>query len=385
MSAALGGPGIEPGVGPWQWRVARDPAAWEALASEWNALSSNLSPLADATWACCLAGAFYRLERTPVEVHAAYAGNRLRAVLPLERRPGLSRVWASLENEHTPYWLFPSPDPTIEQARAIIDHLLSDADYIFFRRLHLDGPMCRLLVEASRAAGLRTSLIQSEEGDTILPLRRPWEDFRASLPKNILQDVPRKMRNLSKQGELRLEMVTQPSELDAALTECFALEAKGWKGQTGSPMRAQPATHRFYTDIARQMSARGRFALCLLRLNQRIIAFEYWLRGSGHIEMLKISFDPEFSKLSPGGVLRYLALKQEIETGDSTSYHLGRPSDWKLRWTGVVQPLCTLRVYARTVKGSLAFLAGPALRSTLKRYRPLQTMWRRFERRFLGD
>ena len=374
----------DPGLAPPEWRVDRDPAAWEALASDWNALSSTSSPLADATWASCLADAFYRRKRKPVEVHSLYADGRLSAVIPLERKSGI-RAWVSIDNMHTPYVLFPSRDPGPEQARTIIDHLLSDADYLLFRRLHPDGPICTALLEASRAAGLRTHVAQDDKGDTIMPLQRPWEVFQASVPKRLIQDTLRNLRNLSKQGEVRVEMVTDPCNLDGPLSDCFALEEKGWKGQSGTPMRADPATHRFYTQVARRMSARGRFTLALLRLGQRIIAYEFWLRGSGHIELLKISFDPDFNKSSPGNVLRYLALKHEIESGDATTYHFGRPSPWKLRWTQTVRPLCNLRLYAPTVRGRLAYLAGPVLRTKLRRYQSLKRAWQVFERRFLDD
>jgi CelD/BcsL family acetyltransferase involved in cellulose biosynthesis len=145
------------------------------------------------------------------------------------------------------------------------------------------------------------------------------------------------------------------------------LEAKGWKGKSGSAIILQRGVHQFYTDLSRSSAEQGRFALYLLKLNGAVIAYEYSLRAQGKIDMLKPSFDPDLSRYSPGNVLRMMILRAEVEKGQIKSYHLGRPSPWKTLWTRRTNALCRLRVFAPRLKARLAYRFGPWTRLMLKR------------------
>jgi CelD/BcsL family acetyltransferase involved in cellulose biosynthesis len=333
------------------------------VTGEWDEATRGQSPLADAAWIASFVAAFG--ERATI--HALRDGDRLVSALPLVRGGGkLARAWISLDNEHHPYWLASGTlDPG--SAELMLDHVLDDAEYMFLRRLPVRDPTCVALVEAAKRRGLPTVQLEAEAGDARMVLDGTWAEFRARLPKNFQRDLPRKQRQLEKMGALKLhEHVAPGPELDAALAECFEIETRGWKGTDGSPIQRDPRTLKFYRDLARELAARQRFVLYTLSLAGTLIAFEYCLRGGGHIEMLKLSFDPTYEKQSPGQVLRMMLLEREVERGAVRYYHLGRPSEWKLRWATEVAPLCTLRIYGKTPRARAAHLLGPVLRSRLK-------------------
>lgn len=332
------------------------------LEGDWDALTRAQSPLADAAFIRCFSDAFAR----PPTIHAVRDGARVIAALPLVRDGRVARAWVSLDNEHHPYWLI-SGALDRPAADRLLDGVLDGADYLFLRRLPVRDPSTVALVDAARARGLPAVQLESVAGDARIVLDGSWPEFRARLPKNFQRDLPRKQRQLERLGRLELDELVAPGPaLDAALAECFDIETRGWKGAEGAPIVRDPATLQFYGDLARALAAAGRFALYTLSLDGRIIAFEYCLRGGGHLEMLKLSFDPAFEKQSPGQVLRMLLLEREMARGEITHYHLGRPSQWKLRWATEVAPLCTLRIYARTPRGRAAHLLGPVLRNRLK-------------------
>jgi CelD/BcsL family acetyltransferase involved in cellulose biosynthesis len=353
---------MENGAPRYRWQRYEGREGFARVAADWGHIAESVSPLADPAWAGSFVDAFGGMTRRPT-VHALYDGERLAAVLPIERLDRLARVWVSLDNEHSPYWLFPVDAAAPRVAHAILDHLLEDCDYVFFRRFHMNGDACKALVDAAREKGLPTSVIQNETGDAVVALSRPWNAFVEAMPKKLMKDTAYQLRRLQKMGALDLRILTGGGEgFDEAFAACLDIEARGWKGEEGSPIKSRPDTLRFYTQLAKT----GRAALSLLELDGKILAFEYWLRGGGHIELLKISFDPDYAKNSPGYVLRYLALQREIEQGQATTYHMGRPSPWKQRWATSIEPLCSLRVYARTLRGRAAYLAGPVIRGRLK-------------------
>jgi CelD/BcsL family acetyltransferase involved in cellulose biosynthesis len=334
-------------------------------APSWRALTQGQSPLADATWISCFVDAF----GGPATLHALTDGERIVAAMPLVRGDGFVRAWTSLDNEHHPYWLV-SGRLDEAGARRLLGGVLAGADNVFLRRLPMRDPACLALVGAARSLRLPTVQLESEAGDARIVLDGTWPELRARLPKNFQRDLPRKQRQLERQARLELHELVDPGPaLDATLAECFELETRGWKGRDGSPILRDPRTHRFYAELARRLASTGRFVLYTLVLDGAIIAFEYCLRGGGHIEMLKLSFDPAFEKQSPGQVLRMLLLEREVARGTTRYYHLGRPSEWKLRWATEVAPLCTLRIYSRTPRGRAAHLLGPVLRGQLKRVR----------------
>ena len=92
-----------------------------------------------------------------------------------------------------------------------------------------------------------------------------------------------------------------------------------------------------------------------MKLDGRLIAFEYDLRGGGRIECLKIGYDESLSRFSPGTGLRMMILRRAIERGEAREYRLGRDSEWKRRWITDLARIGTLRIYAGSRRGRLAY------------------------------
>lgn len=332
------------------------------LADAWNGLAhgGSLSPTADAIWTGCLWRAFASSNER-LAVRALYSGPELVAVLPLRGAGRSLRRWETFRSAHAPYWMFAlremTPDAQRRAGAAILDELLRDACCIDLRYLHANGPLAQALKDGAAARGLRT-LIEDAGGDSLFDLGGSWDEVVARMGPNVAKNAPRKRRQLEKLGRLSFDAHCDVGAVDAALPECMDLEAAGWKGLEGTPMKSRPDTLRFYTELARQSAAVGRFALYTLRLGGRVIAFEYCIRAQRKIDMLKISFDPDSARYSPGNVLRYLIFEREHALRTCDTYHMGRPSEWKLRWATRVEPLIRLRVFARGLAGGAARLAG---------------------------
>jgi CelD/BcsL family acetyltransferase involved in cellulose biosynthesis len=349
-----------------RWKVFRGFAAIERLAEDWNrgAHSGTLSPTADAIWMRAFWQAFSDRKDTLV-LHALYQGEQLLAVVPVRPCGRWVRAWYSIRNPESPYWMFWMDESRPELGVAVLDHLLEAADYIDFGPLHEHGPLLSALTAA--AADLKYRVVIEPRGaDAFVSLQGDWEAARTRLSRNQQQQASRKMRQLQQLGNLTYEVVRGGSGFQGLLEECFELETKGWKGVEGAPMKSDPRTYTFYKELALNSAAAGRFALYLLRLDGRLIAFEYCLRAQGKIDMLKLSFDPEYAKYSPGNVLRLMLLQDEADRGEVRSYHMGRPSEWKERWATDIAPLVQLRVYGHRLSSSLAYLGGPVLKQTVK-------------------
>ncbi len=369
-----------------RWRVSRGLAGLESCASAWDelALRTAQTPTADALWMRCFWRAFGEDDES-LFIHSLYRGDSLLAVLPLRRIGCAVRKWVSVTNVHTPYCLIAMDvnDPLVTDE--ILDHLLGQADMLEIERLPLRAPLHDAFVSAARSRGL-VVVENVQGGDHVVDLCTPWERCLASLPTRMRRETGRKMRQLDRLGRVDFEMLTSGPELSSALKSSFELEALGWKGTSGSPIKNAPRTLRFYTDLAQESAARGRFALYSLKFNGRLIAYEYCLRALGKIDQLKPSFHPDFASYSPGNILRYKILQKEVSEGNTSSYHLGSPAAWKRHWTKRVDALVRLRIYGRGARGRLGYYAGPGLRGMLKRSNILRSaaQWARRMRLIRG-
>jgi CelD/BcsL family acetyltransferase involved in cellulose biosynthesis len=356
----------------WRWQAARDPRAIEALAPEWDDLvrALGLPFVSGATWLRCFWESFGSPDQG-LAVLTAREDDRLVAILPLVRTGRWLRKWLPVANFHSPSLAFAAERPPECAAAAVLDLLVERADVVDLGPVQAGDEFCRTLLEAARLRRLPV-VEDSADSDAVIELSGPWEAFRRSLSRNLESSTARHYRQLQRLGKLDFEEVTEADRLPAVLEECFRLEAAGWKADHGSPILARQETLRFYTELAHRSAAAGVLAIYVLRLDGKLIAFEYCLRAGRRIDMLKISYAPELGRYSPGNVLRYLILKTEIERGAIAIYHMGRSSEWKLRWANRVDPLVRLRIYRAGARARCACWSA-RLRVLLKQCRPVRT------------
>ena len=341
------------------------------LAPAWDELvrALGLPFVSGALWLRCFWDAFGEGDQG-LAVLSARRDGRLVAIVPLLRAQRMLRSWSPVANFHSPSLVFAAERPPVSAAAAILDRLLETADVVDLGPVQPGDEFCVALLEAARSR--RLSVVKDAvESDALIELRGPWESFRHSLSRNLEQSTARHHRQLQRLGVLAFEEVTGGDRLPAVLEECFRLEAAGWKASHGSPILARKDTLRFYTELAHRAAAAGALAVYVLRLDGKPIAFEYCLRAGRRIDMLKISYAPDLARYSPGNVLRLLVLKTEIERGGITIYHMGRSSEWKLRWANRVEPLVRLRIYGTGARARLACW-GARLRILLKECGPLR-------------
>jgi CelD/BcsL family acetyltransferase involved in cellulose biosynthesis len=363
--------------GSWRWETtARGSHGIETLTPAWDELVRTLGLpfVSGALWLRCFWNAFGEKDKE-LAVLAARRDGRVVAIVPLLQDKRLLRTWSPVANFHSPSLVFAAESPPAGAAAAVLEQLLQSGDVLDIGPVPPGDSFCEALRDAARSLGLPV-VEDTAENDAILELRGPWEQFRRSLSRNLEQSTARHHRQLQKFGVLAFDEVTGGARLAAVLEECFQLEAAGWKATHGSPILARQDTLRFYTDLAHQAADAGALAVYVLRLDGKLIAFEYCLRAGRRIDMLKISYAPDLGRYSPGNVLRQMVLKTEIERGTITIYHMGHASDWKLRWANRVDPTVRLRIYGRGARARFAYY-GARSRVMMKQCAPLRAAVRR--------
>lgn len=327
-------------------------ARLEEVAGEWEALAEHTgaSPFSRPGWFHAWWKAF---GKGSLEVVCARRDGRLVGVLPLRRRRG---ALASPTNWHTPEFSAVAEDDEI--TRALLESILRQGS----RRVSLsflDGQGATVDAFNDAANGLGYRVIDRVVlRSPYLAIDRTWEELEeARIKSKRRANLRRLRRGLEAEGTLSFEVSDGRDDLEYRLDEAFRVEALGWKGERGSAIASAPETRRFYTDVARWAAGRGWLRLCGLRLDGQLIAFGYCLEHGGVHYLMKVGFDPSYSRFAPGVLIRRDMLARAVSLGFKRYEFLGTDEPLKLEWTDTVHERRLVQAFRGSAPGLVDWAA----------------------------
>ena len=186
-----------------------------------------------------------------------------------------------------------------------------------------------------------------------IDLRGDWTEFEAALHSKLRNNLRKGRRRASREGTLSFEVVRSGDDLQRALTEAFAVEHSSWKGGEGTSIKSDVDVESFYRRLADWAASEDRFWLFALRLNERMIAFDYCLANGRTMFALKTGYDQSLAaRFSPGNLMRYELLRGLFASGAFDRYDfLGPAYPWKLEWNAVAEGSESVTVFPRDVVG----------------------------------
>ena len=299
----------------------------------------------------------------------AWEGTQLTGAAPLMRRRG---ALSSLTNWHSPGYGFLGRDELTNRGLAAEIFSSMGPRHVTLAFIDREDSTWRPSLEAADAQG-RLLHIRTVQRSPSLRVSGNWEDFeRDRLSRNRRQNFRRARRKLEGQGELSYQVQDGSADLDRGLADGFEVEAAGWKGARGSAIRSNQRTQRFYTDVARWAADQGLLRLSFLRLDRRVVAFDYGLEHDGVYYLLKTGFDPRYSDFSPGNLLRYESVRQSFRDGLRRYEFLGGPEPYKLIWTDELREMGRIQAFSGSPIGRLEHLAWRRIPPIVRRARAVR-------------
>ena len=330
-------------------------AAWDNLADRMEAV-----PWARPGWFRLWFAAFAPGRS---RVLAVSQGEKLTGVLPSTERRG---VVQSASNWHTPeFHLLAEAGSAADLAGALFalrPHRISLAFVVS------DDPAISAWREVANASGYRL-VARPLERSPYVDTTGDWEAYVEERKSKFLRELRRRRRQLEAEGRFALEVHDGREQLTELLEEGFRVEAAGWKAARGTAILSQPATRRFYGDLACWAAKHGWLRLAFLRLDSRPIAFDFSFEHAGVHYLLKTGFDPAYGRFAPGMLIRQEMITRAFAEGLRRYEFLGADEPWKLEWTDAVLERSLLQAFAPTLRGEVertAFAYGrPLARRTL--------------------
>jgi CelD/BcsL family acetyltransferase involved in cellulose biosynthesis len=220
-----------------------------------------------------------------------------------------------------------------------------------------DGPYAAALGEAIGAEPLVVDRYERAA------LRRRTEPtyLLEAMSKKRRHELARLRRGLEKDHEV----VSEDRGGDPAAVEDFLrLEASGWKGREGTALASDPAHADFFREMCAGFAASGRLEMLSLSADGEVIAMKCHIRSGDRIFTLKMAFDEEWSKWSPGRLLDTDAMEHFHDHTDAQMMDsIAHPQSEYMNaiWPDRLR-LCTMLVPGR---GVLGWAAGRAVAATI--------------------
>jgi CelD/BcsL family acetyltransferase involved in cellulose biosynthesis len=339
------------------------PAAWhrqgaytldavDALEDAWRELEVRTSnPLGYFTWVRAALRAF-EVDAQP-HIVAVSHGGRLQALAPLAscRVRGIRRLTlAGVHELHEP------ADLLWEDPQALSRLVLSIARRgtpLVFERMPADSPA---VAEFERCYRWRAFVLKRpRQSCPYIELDESWVEPESHLNAGRRSDLRRARRRAEQFGPVTTELHT-PSlkELSYLVDTALAVEARSWKGESGTALVHDPHRAAFYRRYFEAACVEGILRICFLRIGDHVAAAQVAIEESGGFWLLKVGYDERFAASSPGMLLMRETIRYAAEAGLKTYEFLGRAESWTRVWTATEHDCISMSVYPLGVRGMAA-------------------------------
>ncbi len=174
-----------------------------------------------------------------------------------------------------------------------------------------------------------------------------FDDYMAARPSQTLNTWARKARRFQADGQTRLQLVTEPAEVAAAMRAYEAVYARSWK-------RAEPYPG-FVPGWAALCAERGWLRLGIAWSGSTPIAAQLWFTIRRRASIFKLAYDQAFARLSAGTVLSAFMFRHALEVDRVVDIdYLTGDDTYKRAWmTQRRERVGIVACNPRTVRGAL--------------------------------
>jgi CelD/BcsL family acetyltransferase involved in cellulose biosynthesis len=144
--------------------------------------------------------------------------------------------------------------------------------------------------------------------------------------------------------------------MERCFGEFLTVENSGWKGRAGeaTAIALHPQLECYYRRLLQAFGDRGDCELNLLRLNGQCIAAQFCVTMGGVWYLLKIGYDEQYAKHSPGSLLLEDVLVRLCANPEVKLANLASDASWHLNWNPRFVGMADYYLGAAGVAGDIA-------------------------------
>jgi dTDP-4-amino-4,6-dideoxygalactose transaminase len=165
-----------------------------------------------------------------------------------------------------------------------------------------------------------------------IPWEGDWEAFLNTRSKKFRKNIRLTMNRLMALDGMEIVRMANPEDIESAVDGVLSIELRSWKVKHGEVVLHQPGYRDFFVEILRHYSGQGGSEAILLKYGDRTIGGLFGIIYEGTFYGLKMSYDEEFSSLSPGLIL-FKTLLEAASERKVNFIDLGKSTPFFARWT----------------------------------------------------
>jgi CelD/BcsL family acetyltransferase involved in cellulose biosynthesis len=220
-----------------------------------------------------------------------------------------------------------------------------------------DSPIVKAIVEVYRGRGW---VIQKKAiGAPYIPLDASWQQPESHLNSGRRSDMRRARRHAAENGEVEFDIHSPAAaELPGMMDEVFRVEAAGWKAATGTALAVDSGLRSFYQQYAALAQKQGTLRICFFKIGGRAVAAQLAIETLDRFSLLKVGYDEEYARCSPGQLLTIETIRYAAERGLRSYDFNGKVERWTDLWTHEERRCCSIRAYPLSLRGCSALALG---------------------------
>lgn len=337
----------------WTFEFIRRPEAFSSIVSDWKrlvALSGN--PLLTYEWFISCVEALH--PGTQLMVIAVKRGGEIAAIAPLvlsRKRGGARLEFLGVSSLFEPCgFLFDDND----SLAALVSALIGTGYPAVLQRVPES-----VSEEILRNAWAGAVCMRTPSASTpFVEIGAHWDEYLGGLSQKRRYDLRRARKRAQELGPISIRIFCpEPGELQGWLEKVFATEASGWKGRNGSAILKKRYLKDFFSAYLERACREGILRLCLLEIGGKTAAAQIALEYEKRFWVLKIGYDEQFARCSPGILLTMETLRYAFGNGLESYEFLGSAEPWIDAWTTEQRPHGNFFIYPFSARGFMGLAA----------------------------
>jgi hypothetical protein len=223
-------------------------------------------------------------------------------------------------------------------------------------RIRRDSPT----IDALRTAvgSLGRVIVRPQANFPYIELNDAWLEPDSQLSSRRRSDFRRAMKRAQEYGDVRSEIIVPTlDDLDELLAIALDIEARSWKGEAGTALVHDPRRAEFFARYTRRACEQGILRMNFLYIGLDIAAMQIAVEQDAGLWLLKVGYDPEYARCSPGNLLIADTIRYAVDSGLKTYEFLGTSETWTRVWTEQEHETVSVRVYPASVSSAAVLLA----------------------------
>jgi CelD/BcsL family acetyltransferase involved in cellulose biosynthesis len=214
----------------------------------------------------------------------------------------------------------------------------------------------------------RQFLKMNAEQSPYIVVESDWAAFMKSRSHNFRHNLTRAKKRFNEEPGYEIAEYSQ-GDVQKGINELLDVSRTSWKYKAGTAIVNSKEKVRFFSEFAYMACMAGWLRLYILKVKREPIAFVYCLLYKQKLYGLKIGYNDEFARFSPGEFLRSQIFerffKEEVKEIDL----LGDKEPSKMNWTSLFRSHSKYWIYGDTIKGRLLLFIESYVVQNIKKIR----------------